>query len=467
MAITKQHNLQGQKADLPVGFKLTELGPLPEKWEVVRLGEIVESIKSGDWGKQGSAGDHRVCLVLRGTDFQRAELGDLGSVPLRYIKQSHLKKLVLKPEGLLVELSGGSKVQPTGRVMLVSSSMVKKTQIPIIFSNFVKRIIPSEKVDPRYMRLYWEFLYQLGRTRIYEKRTTGIRNFKLQDFLDNEVIFLPPLPEQQAIAYVLCAVHRAKEAAERLIAAARELKKSLMRHLFTYGLVPLDQVDQVKLKETEIGLVPEHWEVVPVGQLGKIVTGTTPRTSIRQFYNGPFPFIAPGDLGESRYVWRTAKTLSLEGLKVSRVIPEGSVVVVCIGATIGKVALATAKKSTTNQQINTIIPNKDLALAEYLHDALSYRAPDLPSLAGRAAVPIVNKSVFASFLVPQPSLSEQQEIARTLQTVDCKIEAEGNRKAALEVLFKSLLHHLMRGKLRVPVQLYQELASGDVVGGGD
>jgi type I restriction enzyme S subunit len=248
---------------------------------------------------------------------------------------------------------------------------------------------------------------------------------------------------------VLLTVQGAKEACERVLAATRQLKQSLLYHLFTYGPVPFSQAVHVTLKETEIGPMPETWRVARIGELGEVITGTTPSTKRPDFYGGPFMFIAPGDIGSGKYIKRAEKHLTRTGLEECRTLPRASVVVVCIGATIGKVGLTVENCGATNQQCNSVIPN-DKVSAEFLFYAMSIRAPALPLLAGRAAVPIVNKSNFCDFKVPVAPLPEQREVAAQLAAVDVKLAAEESRRAALAALFQSLLHHLMTGEVRLP-----------------
>ncbi len=144
-------------------------------------------------------------------------------------------------------------------------------------------------------------------------------------------IALPSLPEQKKIAAVLLKIQRAIETQEKIIQSLRGLKKSTMQHLFTYGL------RGEKTKMTEIGKIPESWEVVQLGQLASIERGKfshRPRNDLA-YYGGHIPFIQTGDITRSNGRIRTyAQTLNQRGLSVSKVFPAGTILIT-IAANIG------------------------------------------------------------------------------------------------------------------------------------
>ena len=255
---------------------------------------------------------------------------------------------------------------------------------------------------------------------------------------------LPPLPEQKKIAHILSTVQRAIEAQERIIQTTTELKKALMHNLFTEGLRNEPQ------KQTEIGPVPESWAVVEIGDLGKCVTGSTPKTKVASFYDPPSEdFIAPADLGARRYVYDSEKKISPEGMKTIRPIPKNAVMCVCIGSSIGKVGMSYREQSATNQQINSIICKKGRD-PEFVYYLLSYRWEYWKSFATFGPVPILSKGRFTSIAVAIPSaIEDQQAIAKPLVALEAKVEVAEKKVAALQDLFRTLLHELMTAKTRV------------------
>src|SRR5690625_2200943 len=112
-------------------------------------------------------------------------------------------------------------------------------------------------------------------------------------------------------------------------------------------------------KKTAVGIIPEEWEVKEISNIGSVITGSTPKTSVSEYYNGTELFVSPSDIQGNTYVKKTEKTLSELGIKQGRIIPKNSILFVCIGSTIGKVTIS-GKKLITNQQINSIIPNKKI-----------------------------------------------------------------------------------------------------------
>ena len=285
-----------------------------------------------------------------------------------------------------------------------------------------------------YYLLYWFEFIDLG-----DLSNPGPLPAITATTVKNTKIPLPPLPEQRAIAHVLQTIQEAKFTRQREIELERERKAALMDHLFSHGTKGEPR------KQTEIGEIPESWEVVEIKEVGKVITGSTPKTSVAEYYGGPYMFISPGDISEDQYVTKTNKYVSAKGLKVSRPLPRDSVLVVCIGATIGKAAMTSAEQSMTNQQINAIISNAK-ALSHYIYYAVTFRSRFLFSFAGRAAVPIVKKSSFEKFFIPLPPLSEQRAIANVFQAIDEKIAALEKEVEHLDELFRATLDELMTGQ---------------------
>jgi type I restriction enzyme S subunit len=327
---------------------------------------------------------------------------------------------------------------------------VAYAEVPMAFNQDMKAIVARDRLDGEYL-LYalvafkGRLLHEIGSAAHGTKRisTSAIENILLP---------LPPFPEQRAIAGVLKAVQAAKAATEAVLAATRDLKASLLRHLFTYGPVPFDQADKVLLKETEVGSVPEHWAVAPLGQLARLQSGGTPSKQRPEYWSGPIPWASPKDLKRPR-LHDAEDHISREGLENgSRLVPAGAVFIVVRGMILGRdipVAL-TKVPMAFNQDMKAILPGDRLD-GEFLLAALTRHKGELLHEIGSAAhgTKRIGTSAIEHFAVPLPPLAEQHRIAEAILQTDVKIEKEANRRQALEALFQTLLHDLMTGKVRV------------------
>lgn len=200
--------------------------------------------------------------------------------------------------------------------------------------------------------------------------------------------------------------------------------------------------NEKEFQETTIGKMPKAWKVPELSAIGDVSTGKTPSTINANYWNGDIPFITPVDINESKYVYSTERKVSPEGAEQSNILPKSAVLVVCIGSTIGKVAI-TNKESVTNQQINTIICDKDVIDPEFLYYSISFRSAFLKSFSGVAAVPIIKKSLFEHFKVPLPPLLEQKAVVKVLDTVDSAIELADKVIAKTVRLKKGFMQNLL------------------------
>ena len=404
----------------------------PSNWTVSPVSEVADFSRGVSWRKAEEAPEGRGLLVISIPNIKDGWI-DYESKFNHYLSKEVTAAKRLKVGDIVFVGSSGS-VHNVGRNARVSS-------LPngsVAFASF------TFKAAPKPAAVDGEFFYYLVNSDMVpfpsfcKRAADGKFNFQLRDFANRLAIPLPPLPEQKKIAHILSTVQRAIEAQERIIQTTTELKKALMHKLFTEGLRNEPQ------KQTEIGPVPESWEVVRIKTTGTVVTGSTPSTKNADFYGGDYNLISPADLHNGKYVRSAHKTLTRAGFEECRRVPRDSILVGCIG-NVGKLGMVVDDCSTTNQQINSIIPNSEFS-PHFLYYALQLCRPRLEQAAAKVTLSILNKSNFENFQVAAPHRREQEAIAGYLGVLDQKLENARQKTAQLQDLFRTLLHELMTAK---------------------
>ena len=180
-----------------------------------------------------------------------------------------------------------------------------------------------------------------------------------------------------------------------------------------------------------------EWEKCSIQDYGEVVTGNTPPTSHAEYYeNGSYLWASPADLGINKNITETKTKLSLSGFKKTRSIPKGSVLVTCIGSTIGKMGMA-AETMSSNQQINSIVVN-DKSNSDFVYYAICRAFPRYLSEVAVQAVPILSKSNFEKLPNYTTCRDEQDKIGYFLNLLDERIATQNKIIEKLESLIKGI-----------------------------
>ena len=191
-----------------------------------------------------------------------------------------------------------------------------------------------------------------------------------------------------------------------------------------------------------------EWEKCKLGDYGKVVTGNTPPTKdIENYENGTYLWASPADLGTIKSITETKTMLSAQGFSKTRTLPKGSVLVTCIGSTIGKAGMAT-KEMSTNQQINSIVVN-DNNDNEFVYYAIQSAFPRYLSSIAVQAVPIISKSAFELLPNNRPYLQEQKKIGKFLSLLDERIATQNKIIEDLKKLKSAISHILFSSKCAI------------------
>ena len=165
---------------------------VPKGWELKPFGSLLENTIGGDWGKEEEDEKHTEnVFVFRGTDLPNVQTNEFDVIPKRYIAKNKLKSRKAKYGDIIIEVSGGSKNQPTGRSLLITKNLLCNFNLPIIPASFCRLFTPINEKIAVLLACHLKMIYTQGKTWEYQVQSTGISNFQTKNFLENELVVIP------------------------------------------------------------------------------------------------------------------------------------------------------------------------------------------------------------------------------------------------------------------------------------
>ena len=255
----------------------------------------------------------------------------------------------------------------------------------------------------------------------------------------NGFIPLPPLKEQirivEEIRRWFALIDIIESGKDDLQETIKQTKSKILNLAIHGKLVPQDPNDEPAIEllkrinpkaETtcdtpQYGNLPKGWCICRLKDMAKVITGSTPSKSNKEYYGGNFPFYKPADLDLGRHVNKASEYLTQAGKNVSRLVPSGTTAVCCIGS-IGKVGFL-EYEGTTNQQINCVIPSECLDNV-YLYYSCSSQwfYSSLIAESSAVTISIVNKSKMENVVMPLPPLQEQHRIVAKIEELFTQLD---------------------------------------------
>ena len=415
---------------------MTEIGEIPDNWEVSRLGSEKVSlyVKSGSTPRKRDQGNWN-------GDIPFVTQSDMTNVD-HYLRETSEK---ITESGLK---SSNLVLVPKNSILLSMYGTIGKVvinKIPVTVSQNVAAIkLNIKNVNKEY--LY--YVIQQYSSQFKRQAKTITLSHLDNKIVKNAIVPFPSLPEQQKIAEVLSTADETIQKANEEITLTEKHKKGLMQTLLTKG------IGHTKFKMTEIEEIPEEWGTSELRKVFKIITGTTPSTKIKKYWiGGTFEWLTPKDLSQMNdnlIISPSERKVTTNALNESNlnILPEGSILI-STRAPVGYVGINRVQ-ITFNQGCKGLVPLVCEGYSSFFYAYyLKYKKEFLNSVSSGSTFKELSKERLERLVVPIPPWLEQQKIAEILTAVDNKLELLGNKKAKLEKLKKGLMGDLLTGKIRV------------------
>ena len=412
----------------------------------MKLRDIISDIKSGDWGKDALSDNYTEAVYcIRGADIPNINNGEKRILPNRFIKEKAAKTKSLSNNNLVVEISGGSPTQSTGRIAFISNKLLSHYDKKIICSNFCKVIIP-QNINPEYLYYYWKDLYNKGVLFPYENGTTGIKNLDLNRFIDEQDIWNPDPDTQQKIVQILKSLDDKIELNRQINANLEEQAQSLFKSWF----VDFEPFRNSPFVDSELGKIPKGWKVNSIEDLASyIASGGTPRSLDSSYYDGDIRWFTTKEL-KDEFLFDSEKHISQTALKNSaaKLFPENTVLMAIYASpTVGRLGILMAE-STCNQAAVGIIAKEEIGYA-YLYLLLLSERINLNNLASGAAQQNLNVGIVKRYRVLVPTIDILGTFNEIINPIFATIRNNTAQIYNLSALRDTLLPKLMAGEIAI------------------
>ena len=221
----------------PDAFEESELGRVPKGWEIRVLDQLTDVVLSGDWGEDEQTNDKSSpARCIRGADIPDLQMGGMGKMPVRYLKPSSVRKRQLSCGDLVVEISGGSPSQSTGRPVLITAGLLGRLDMPLVCSNFCRLVKLDSPVLSPFIYLWLRSLYADDVFLRFENGTTGIKNLAFTLFSSSVRLLLPSLAVLNAFNQVVCQLFEKQQANAAQSDTLAALRDTLLPQLISGAL---------------------------------------------------------------------------------------------------------------------------------------------------------------------------------------------------------------------------------------
>ena len=412
--------------DLTIRQDRNDVGDIPEDWQVEAISAIAE-VKTGPFGSSLHERDY----VDDGTPIVTVEhLSEFGISHRNLPMVSDSDRYRLKSYCLRTGDIVFSRVGSIDR-----NALITEKEDGWLFSGRLLRVRTSTNTThPQY--LSYHFHSEPFKKRVREVAVGQTMASLNTQILKSVCVFLPPNPEQRAIAEALSDVDRLQVELETLIAKKRAIKQAAMQQLLT--------------GKTRLPGFSGKWKTKMIGEVADIVNGATPSTQIGAYWDGPIPWCTPTDITATsgKYLLATHRSVTEAGLAScgARLLPAGSLLL-CSRATIGEIKISKSPVCT-NQGFKSLVCKANVSNEFLYYVLLTLTSKMLERAIGSTFLEIGKRDV-ASMEFSVPNYTEQRAIATVLSDMDTVIVALERRRNKVRAIKQGMMARLLTGRVRL------------------